>query len=375
MQDTVDFVVIGAGPAGALSAALLALSGAKVILLDSSIHHSNTMELIPGRARRLYSDLFEKANNKENNGSCLKFLGHDIFETVSLWDTPVPMSASGLFNPYGPSLAINRTEFDHYCRNFAVQSGAILLSNTECKKCELKNSIWEIILEQKKHFSIIKSAFCIQATGSKKTQLLDANRTLTDAQHLMLIARVTNFDPRYCQSFFIERQTDCWWYLIPENSGKAFVGCNLPCPFQHKIHKPTEIFFLQQLHKTRLIHSLFLSPTNVDKVTGKAAGPRIYNKVCGKKWAAVGDSAFISDPLSGHGLEFALASANKAVGLFSLNTTELQIENYENWVNDYGKQQFKSAEYYLNSAPVKDKNIINNIIEMEKARDMYNPLN
>ncbi|MES2662563.1 MAG: FAD-dependent monooxygenase [Pseudomonadota bacterium] len=326
MNAVVDFIVVGAGPAGSIIAGLLASHGAEVILLDQSNSHWNAVELLTAKGRRGYSELFKNINFEN--------VGQNIYETVSLWDTPVPMSSSALFNPYGHSVAINRDEFNQYCQKFSEHSGAHIIKQTFCESCELQNSIWNVKVVQSNKTLLLKARFCIQATGYKKPQLLNPNRNLTASNQFILLTRVKNFNNVYANSFFVERCDSDWWYAIPELDDQAFVGFYTS---DKKVKKPTELFFIHQLRKTHLIKTLFSNPIINNRVRGKISGPRIYNMVCGAQWASVGDSAFITDPLSGQGLEFALQSAQQ---LFSSLFQDHTIP-YQEWVNAYANQHIK----------------------------------
>ena len=111
-------LVVGAGPAGAVAATLLARAGARVVVMHRPGRGGPTIgEVLPSAARPTFVRL--------DLGDVLGDPGHaDSPGTVSVWGSEVPFESDFLFSPYGAGLHLDRARFDEHLRELAVMAGA-----------------------------------------------------------------------------------------------------------------------------------------------------------------------------------------------------------------------------------------------------------
>jgi flavin-dependent dehydrogenase len=122
--DAADVVVVGAGPAGAVAATLLARQGVRVVLQDRERHPVQALgEVLPPAARLTFDRL-----------GLGRLLDEDAHlpspGTVSAWGADTPRETDFLFSPYGPGLHLDRARFDARLREIAVAAGARVRQET-----------------------------------------------------------------------------------------------------------------------------------------------------------------------------------------------------------------------------------------------------
>ncbi len=106
MPERFDVAVMGAGPAGSVTAMLLARSGLSAALLDKSRSGKfNIGETLPPQASRLLAELelseaFQAQAHRPSPG------------IVSVWGSAEPKTTDFLFSPYGNGWHIDRPKFN-----------------------------------------------------------------------------------------------------------------------------------------------------------------------------------------------------------------------------------------------------------------------
>jgi flavin-dependent dehydrogenase len=112
------------------------------------------------------------------------------------------------------------------------------------------------------------------------------------------------------------------------------------------MRKPMSVAFAEELRGSRLLGSILPASRITTRVFGRAAGPQVYERVTGDGWIAVGDAAFVPDPLSGMGIEFAIESAKLGAGALLAANREPALSDYEAAVREYVRRQEESAAFH-----------------------------
>lgn len=291
-----DQIVVGSGPAGAVTALCLARSGARVLLLErESTFSFKVGESLPGSTRPLLNDL--------GLADLLQKPHHQIQGSASAWVSESLMCQPAIRDPWGPGWRLDRVAFDSALHERAVAAGATLMLGNALKQCHREADRWRVELESGK---LITALGLIDATGRKSVVARSLGTVREHGDHL--VAHVGLFpadDPD--TTTLIEAVPQGWWYgaLLPHQMRMAIFfsdGGLDACKLARSKEGFTEL--LQQTNhlKAETPHTLFSCSANTGWLSD----------ICGEGWLAVGDAAMSFDPLSSQGLLTALYSGKCA---------------------------------------------------------------
>src|SRR5690349_10696529 len=161
-----DIAVIGGGPAGATCALALARSGISVTLVHWDGYAPGGIELVSGCARQMLE--------QDSPGLFRRLPGVEIRQTVSLWDTPEPVTLNAMFNPWGPGVALERSLLDQSLRHLARAAGASIAADTKATHIERSSQGWRLWLRSgETGSSLLNSRFVVVATGRAAGSLVE----------------------------------------------------------------------------------------------------------------------------------------------------------------------------------------------------------
>ncbi|MFO0902069.1 MAG: FAD-dependent monooxygenase [Pirellulales bacterium] len=329
-------VVLGAGPAGAATALLLARRGVSVAILEqASLAERERMpselfrvETLPPETKPLLEHLqldagFPDCRPRECTG------------IVSCWDGAEVVEHDFLTSPYGCAWHVHRRRFDRWLLGQALAAGAVCLDRSRVQSLtpwsltpstdggafgELHG--WRIEGTFRGVQQRLDCEYVVSATGRGRRlgELLGGARTPAVTRHALcalLPAGARAGDAR----LFVERLRER--PDLSPGEGWASVAPFDDARVQLTVVGPPEWFEGQDWSasvRERLMDACLLSSlasrvtintpwrtcvANLERLT-PAAGPR---------WAAVGDAALALDPLAGQGLFWALDSASRAAAL------------------------------------------------------------
>jgi flavin-dependent dehydrogenase len=301
----VDVAVIGGGVAGSICAGEIASIGASVLLVHGGEARHPSIESLSGRARWQLHRLGVPA-----------IRGIELTETVSLWDSEGPITRSTLLDPYGIAIAVEREEFDRTLRQIAVDRGAHLVEGRVRAATERAGG-WSIDLPGG---TVGADQLVIATGGAGAATLARQSRTVSRETAWLCRATVPS-SPR----LWIEGTDAGWWYALPGVS-ETFLGF---CAASRRRTSDWRSSFADALSTTRLVSTLVPDADALGSVWGAPASVRVYDRVVGGNWIAIGNAAFTPDPLCGEGLRFAIETAIEAVDVIGGSTPRL---NYEDWV-------------------------------------------
>ncbi len=125
-----EVVVIGGGPAGSLTAMLLARRGCRVAVADKSRPGAFCVgETLPPQASQLLSELglferFRRQNHRASPG------------ILSAWGSSEPVASDFLFSPHGDGWHIDRPKFNALLREAAIEAGVHFFPDTAIRDCQ-----------------------------------------------------------------------------------------------------------------------------------------------------------------------------------------------------------------------------------------------
>ncbi|MEO7558811.1 MAG: FAD-dependent oxidoreductase [Nitrosospira sp.] len=348
-----DVVVVGGGPAGAICALSLARGGVRVGLVHWDGYSIGGIELVSGRARRLieqYSPgLFRQA--------ALGIKAIEVHETISLWGTPEPVTSNAMFNPWGAGVAVERAVLDRTLRSLASAAGVSVTTGAKVASIERRNDQWQLSLRLgEAECDPVSARFLVLATGRAAARFFDQS-PVAESSRIALMASLSPLSGAPDHTLYVEATDNGWWYALPTGDGGHFAGF---CTSRDEIKRrraSLREFFFEELLRTRLLAPLLpggLGAALDQRIAGRVAGARAFDKAAGDGWIAVGDAAYAPDPLSGMGIELAIQSAQ--LGARALlaamqgarhETTERNIfAEYEDAIRERASQHSKTAAYH-----------------------------
>lgn len=325
-----DVLVVGAGPAGSITALLLSKHGFKVAIIDITIKRKVDIgECLPPECKPFLDQL--GLWNK------LKTEGHlPCYGNQSVWEDDFLHTNDFIYSPWGHGWHLDRIKFDLLLKDESKKNNVDMFLDTKITNIQLENSKW--IINGVNIFFIAK--FLVDATGraSWLSYKLGSKRQFFDYQIAIVGRFKNNFNYDKDSFTLIETSQDGWWYSAALPSGYRVVTF-FTDPKNSRFIK-NRSHFLNEISKTFYISKrLFPNYVLESNPFLWPANTSILSKIAGKNWLAVGDAAITHDPLSSYGLTFALQTSFQAASIIksSFNHKLLAISKYEETL----KQQFK----------------------------------
>ncbi|MFT3716871.1 MAG: geranylgeranyl reductase family protein [Gordonia sp. (in: high G+C Gram-positive bacteria)] len=316
VPDSVDVLVVGAGPAGAAAAAHAAAAGREVLLADAAVFPRDKT-CGDGLTPRAVSAL-------ESLGMGDYLAGRPTIRGLHLhgWgaDQKVPWPASR-FGDHGSAVA--RVEFDDAVRRFAVDRGARMLSAAKAVDVTMNGDRVDAVTVQTAGGpSSIRVNQVIVADGVRST----LGKTLGREWHRDTTYGVAgrsyvdsgDSDSEWMGSHLELRDPDGtllpgYGWVFPLGDGTVNVGVGALATAK----RPASLQLRPVLeHYARSIGdewSLTSEPKRVASALLPMGGA--VSGVAGRNWMLIGDAAACVNPLNGEGIDYALETGRMAVEL------------------------------------------------------------
>jgi flavin-dependent dehydrogenase len=301
---TADVLIVGAGPAGAAAALMLAAQYSVVLVERNAEPPLRIGESLIGAAGPLLRDLgvlarFEAAGHRPSLGQ------------ASSWGTSDIVWRDSFLDARGPGWRIDRVGFETMLRESAVERGATLFAPGQVSSLARAGegaSGWVAVISSKDSVRQLSVRFVIDATGRPASFARAAATPLVAGDRL--VCRFMRLAPQPVGDAFdgvslVEAVADGWWYgaTLPDDSRILAFHTDADLPAARRSREADG--FLRLLRETRYMAAR--SPDRIDgAVTGVTARSQWLANTCGKDWCAVGDAALAFDPLSSQGLFNAL---------------------------------------------------------------------
>jgi flavin-dependent dehydrogenase len=306
MANYSDVVVIGGGPAGCVTAMLLARGGCSVVIVDRSrIGGFCIGETLPPQALHLLTDLelseaFEAQGHRFSPG------------IVSVWGDTEPLATDFLFSPWGRGCHIDRAKFNAMLLEAAITAGAAICDGTEVASCVEENYGWDLRISCHNLSRSLKCSLLVDARGRRPATVLGFPRR-TKMDRLVAVAGLCAPALGACPSDYtlVEAVDEGWFYSAMLPRGDYIVAYMTDADL-FAVARHSWSHFLQ--------NQLLKAPHTRDRIERVPAALTVYSAittfkdtVVRRNWIAVGDAARSYDPLSGLGLWTAMKTASAAV--------------------------------------------------------------
>lgn len=293
---------MGAGPAGAALAHLLARRH-RVALIDAQTTPAPRIgeSLIPA-ARRLLRDmgLLQRVSDRRY----LPYLGNQ-----SAWGDDRLEVTDFLRDPDGPGWHLDRADFETTLRNAGCQAGAEMRIPARLTGCQRRGDLWDISLSEGPD---LQARIVVDTTGRKASvaRMLGMRPQIGGRMVAVWMRLAPGPGPAPDQGLStIAACADGWWYTAPLGDARVLA-----------LHTDSDLLpaTLRQGHalleaaraQTTLAPLLRGCMEAVeDTLTISAASSQSLPQCAGPGWLAAGDAAMAPDPLSSRGIFQSLYSA------------------------------------------------------------------
>jgi flavin-dependent dehydrogenase len=301
-----DVIVLGAGPAGAVTAKLLAGAGCRVLMLNLPRRIGWSIgETLPPQAHHTLIELglmrkFEAGPHRPAPG------------IVSMWGDPEPVARDFLFSPYGNGWHLDRVQFNQMLVEAALSEGAVLLPEVAATRFEHNDTSWYLrILSNGGVARTLRCRLLIDATGRSSTghsgfpHRFPSDRLIAVA---CLCSPATGIPPS--EYTLIEAVDAGWFYSALVPSGQWVVAYMTDGDLYAAGARRSRTFFACQLEKAP--HTRARVAQAPGELSMFSARSSVRSRTALADWLAVGDAARSQDPLSGQGILAAMTMARDA---------------------------------------------------------------
>jgi flavin-dependent dehydrogenase len=341
MSRTYDVAVVGGGPAGAVTALLLARAGRRVLVLESSSEAGlgsgyRGGESLPPQANPLLRRLgLEEVVRRGPHLPC--------HGTVSSWGSPRPVDTDFLFSPHGHGWHLDRGVFDRELLAAAEEAGVVVERPARVVGVEGSRSPWHLSrspwhLSWRLSWNVSKelpgegpqrelrrarARFVVDASGLSRVLLRRLRIPIRRLDRLVaFVATVADDGSEGSDArSVIEAVRDGWWYRGRLPGGRQAVAAFTDAGSEAAARLGSPDGFFRELGARQRGARPGGASHLVARVDAgkRAGGPWIRSaasaraeRAAGEGWLAVGDAAASFDPLSSQGMLSALAAAERA---------------------------------------------------------------
>lgn len=307
-HEVFDVLVAGGGPAGSALSLRLARAGCSVALLERTDYGEFRVgESLPPSAvpRLMRLGVWE---------SFLQAKPAAVYGVKSVWGSEDLDSSSFLAHPFLNGWHVDRSQFDSMLSASAADAGARIFRRTTARIVQRdRQGTWSVEAVSPRGEVHLRARFLVDASGrcARLCRQLGVRRHRVDC---MLGIAVTCSELRSddVMASLIEAHPLGWWYSAGLPSGEAvaifFTDSDLSMAGDFARPEGWRRLLAESQHtRDRLEGCLFSAKARVF-----SAGTHRLGRATGNFWLAIGDALIGRDPLSSSGIDFALASAERA---------------------------------------------------------------
>lgn len=297
-------VVVGCGPAGTSTAATLLRAGVSVCVVTCDETRSHLpAEILSPSARREFDRLGFKQDVLDG--------GIPAYGIEAVWGDELPTFYPYMCSVGGNGFHVDRRAFHDSLLSSMCAAGNCDLSDGRFLIAERTLRGWTVSIQSRDTIDHVHCDLIVDATGRSAAvaRSLGASRSRFDS----LCGVSCVFDVQVTeQTLFVEATQHGWWYLAAMPGFRTVVCMVSDADIIQDLTASQSSRWLELLTKAKFI------PARLGNLPGKVrtrthpCESGMLDRIVGDAWVAVGDAAFIVDPLSSLGVLKALRSGGEA---------------------------------------------------------------
>jgi len=309
--DTVDVLVVGAGPAGCAAATVLAQCGHRVLLVDRpSPGRPALAESIPPSAHRILSVLGMR--NAVDAAGFQPWLGNTVW-----WGSAAPRLES--FAPGEAGYQVERARFDAVLREVAARAGAQIIAGTvrDVAILGLDSSFSDVrvtaAIETSGGTIEAAAAIVLDCSGRAGVVARKGLRVAEAAHRTVALVGVWRADAPWPSEqrghTLVASHADGWAWSVPTAEDTRYVTVMVDPERSHLARGvPALDVYRAELNKVAAFAPLLEQASLIEGPWGADASLYSTPHYAGPGFLLVGDAGSFIDPLSSFGVKKALAS-------------------------------------------------------------------
>lgn len=298
-----DVLIIGNGAAGLAAAITL-----RQKQLDATIVHRPAHNA-PARVGESLAASARGSLQELGVWDVFRQTGHQpCYGNASCWGSPNLHCYDFIQSVSGNGWYIDRHRFQEMLRCKAVESGVPFIpAERSLQLLQLNDGSWEY--KEGDQWKTARRVIDASGRNSWLSRQLGITR-IRDDQQVAVISLLEAPDPVSSTQSLVEAVSDGWWYVSDAGRGRAV------CIFftDPDLHDRTDWqdpgYWAQKRMQTSFVKHRVAAGryTYVQPPHYTAAGSHCLERFAGQGWFVAGDAACAFDPLSSHGIAFALRS-------------------------------------------------------------------
>jgi flavin-dependent dehydrogenase len=341
-----DVLIIGAGPSGAVSAALLADKGYEVLVLEKqrfprfSIGESllaNTAEML--REAGMLDAVMSRGFQFKNGASFVHGERYTEFNFADKVSKGLPFT-----------FQVQRAQFDETLANEAARRGADIRYGVEITAVDVSGATPVVTSKAGDEITCHRPKFVLDASGFGRTlpRLLQLERPADFETRAALFVHVKDnivsgaFDRQKIRIGVHPTMTDVWSWLIPFSDGNASLGVVASREHHARFTGTLEDRLWKVIAEEPQLRELLANAHTVRPVGEIVGYSASVTRLHGPGFALLGNAAEFLDPVFSSGVTIAMKSACLAAGLLD---RQFRGER-TNWDQDFSEPLMFGVETF-----------------------------
>jgi flavin-dependent dehydrogenase len=334
---TVDVLVVGGGPGGSTTAALLARNGFNVLLLEKEQfprYHIGESLLASCQSTLKLSGAYDKV---AAHGFKIKRGG------VVYWgDDKWVLDWNKLVDPNVWSWQVDRATYDNILLRNAADQGAVVIERATVKRILFENNRAigaEWVRDGEDRVRTVQFHYVVDASG--RAGLLSQQEFKMRKHHEIFQniaiwsywtgAKLLPDTPE--GGINVVSSPDGWWWHIPLAGDRFSVGLvthKRRFADSRKLHSSLKDYYLDRLHGVEAMRTVLEPAIMVSEVRAEQDYSYVSDRFCGPGYMSIGDAACFLDPLLSTGVHLAQYSAMVAAASI-ISVSRGEVTEAEGW--------------------------------------------